>query len=87
MILRRIIEHVKAQNWTAVALYFVIVVTGVSIGIQATMRWQILAEPAEGGYFCVFGQLKDIPNSMYHVLIGTSRAAAGGLLARREPDA
>ncbi|WDI32191.1 hypothetical protein PUV54_03165 [Hyphococcus flavus] len=34
MLLRRIIEHVKAQNWTAVALDFVIVVVGVFIGIQ-----------------------------------------------------
>jgi hypothetical protein len=34
MLLRRITEHVKAQNWTAVALDFVIVVTGVFIGIQ-----------------------------------------------------
>ena len=34
MILRRVIEHVKEQNWTAVALDFVIVVMGVFIGIQ-----------------------------------------------------
>ena len=34
MLLRRIITHVKAQNWTAVALDFVIVVVGVFIGIQ-----------------------------------------------------
>ena len=34
MILRRITEHVRAQNWTAVALDFVIVVVGVFIGIQ-----------------------------------------------------
>jgi len=34
MILRRVIEHVKAQNWMAVALDFVIVVMGVFIGIQ-----------------------------------------------------
>ncbi len=34
MILRRITEHVKAQNWTAVALDFVIVVMGVFMGIQ-----------------------------------------------------
>ncbi len=34
MILRRITEHVKAQNWFAVALDFVIVVVGVFIGIQ-----------------------------------------------------
>lgn len=34
MILRRISEHVKAQNWFAVAIDFVIVVVGVFIGIQ-----------------------------------------------------
>lgn len=34
MILRRVTEHVKAQNWFAVFLDFVIVVTGVFIGIQ-----------------------------------------------------
>ncbi len=34
MILRRITEHVKAQNWFAVGLDFVIVVLGVFIGIQ-----------------------------------------------------
>jgi hypothetical protein len=34
MILRRVIEHVKAQNWTAVGLDFIIVVMGVFIGIQ-----------------------------------------------------
>ncbi len=36
MILRRVIEHVKNQNWTAVALDFVIVVVGVFIGIQVS---------------------------------------------------
>jgi hypothetical protein len=36
MLLRRVMEHVKAQNWTAVALDFVIVVTGVFIGIQVS---------------------------------------------------
>jgi len=36
MILRRVIEHVKAQNWTAVALDFVIVVMGVFMGIQVS---------------------------------------------------
>jgi hypothetical protein len=33
MILSRVIEHVKHQNWTAVALDFVIVVMGVFIGL------------------------------------------------------
>lgn len=36
MLLRRIIEHVKAQNWTAVGLDFVIVVAGVFMGIQVS---------------------------------------------------
>lgn len=35
MLIRRITEHLKAQNWTAVLLDFVIVVVGVYIGIQA----------------------------------------------------
>ncbi len=34
MILRRVIDHVRTQNWTAVALDFVIVVVGVFIGLQ-----------------------------------------------------
>lgn len=34
MILRRVIEHVRTQNWTAVVVDFVIVVSGVFIGIQ-----------------------------------------------------
>ncbi len=36
MLLRRVIEHVKTQNWTAVGLDFVIVVVGVFIGIQVS---------------------------------------------------
>lgn len=36
MSLRRVAEHVKAQNWTAVALDFVIVVVGVFIGLQVS---------------------------------------------------
>ena len=35
MILRRITEHVKAQNWLAVGIEFVIVVVGVFVGLQA----------------------------------------------------
>jgi hypothetical protein len=36
MLLRRFIEHLKDQNWTAVGLDFVIVVLGVFIGIQVS---------------------------------------------------
>lgn len=34
MILRRVTEHVRAQNWLAVGIDFVIVVVGVFIGLQ-----------------------------------------------------
>ena len=36
MLLRRITDHVRAQNWTAIAINFVIVVVGVFIGIQVS---------------------------------------------------
>ena len=36
MLLRRVIEHVRTQNWTAIILDFVIVVLGVFIGIQVS---------------------------------------------------
>ena len=38
MLLRRLIEHVRAQNWTAIAIDFVIVVVGVFVGLQA-QQW------------------------------------------------
>lgn len=34
MILRRVTQHVREQNWTAIAIDFVIVVVGVFLGIQ-----------------------------------------------------
>lgn len=34
MLLRRVIEHARRQDWTAIAIDFVIVVVGVFIGIQ-----------------------------------------------------
>jgi hypothetical protein len=36
MLLSRVIDHVKAQNWTAVVLDFVIVVVGILIAFQIT---------------------------------------------------
>ena len=35
MILRRVIAHFRKQEWTAIAIDFVIVVVGVFMGIQA----------------------------------------------------
>ncbi|MEM1269246.1 MAG: hypothetical protein AAGI08_04270 [Bacteroidota bacterium] len=36
MLFRRVLKHVKDQNWTAVAIDFVIVVLGVVIGLQVS---------------------------------------------------
>lgn len=47
MLLRRITEHIKAQNWTAVTLDFVIVVVGVFIGIQVSNWNDARAEAAQ----------------------------------------
>lgn len=34
MLLRRVISHVRKQEWTAIGIDFVIVVVGVFVGIQ-----------------------------------------------------
>ena len=49
MILRRVAEHVKAQNWFAVAIDFVIVVVGVFIGIQVSNWNEAAWRPRKGG--------------------------------------
>lgn len=43
MILRRVIEHVRKQEWTAILIDLVIVVVGVFIGIQVS-NWNIERE-------------------------------------------
>ena len=63
--MRRVIEHVKAQNWTAVAIDFVIVVVGVFIGIQGS-NWNDARQEAArrttgnerstGEYLALLGQ-------------------------------
>ncbi len=44
MLLRRVVEHVKAQNWFAVFLDFVIVVAGVFVGIQVSNMNDVRAD-------------------------------------------
>lgn len=51
MLLRRVIEHVRKQQWTAVAIDFVIVVVGVFVGIQAANWNEVRADEARArGY-------------------------------------
>lgn len=49
MILRRVTEHVKAQNWFAVGIDFLIVVVGVFIGIQVANWNAERADRVEAG--------------------------------------
>ena len=46
MLLRRIIEHVSSQNWTAVFVDFVIVVVGVFVGLQV-QEWNAVRQDQE----------------------------------------
>lgn len=46
MLLRRVIDHVREQNWTAVGIDFVIVVVGVFVGIQVS-NWNDSRRGAE----------------------------------------
>jgi len=51
MLLRRVIHHVKAQNWFAIGLDFLIVVIGVFLGLQVS-NWNEAAADrrAESAY-------------------------------------
>jgi len=51
MILRRITEHVRDQNWFAVGIDFVIVVVGVVIGIQVANWNEERLQAREGAQF------------------------------------
>lgn len=51
MLLRRVTQHVRDQNWFAVALDFVIVVVGVFIGIQVANWNESQAESRRGRYY------------------------------------
>ena len=41
MLLRRVIQHVRQQEWTAIGIDFVIVVMGVFIGLQVQQTTKI----------------------------------------------
>jgi hypothetical protein len=68
VILRRITEHVKAQNWFAVAIDFVIVVVGVFIGIEVSNwnaaradrnREQVLIQRVAADFEAIESRLSD----------------------------
>ncbi len=74
MILRRIAEHVKAQNWTAVALDFIIVVIGVFAGIQLG-NWNE-ARAHRAGERAFLAQLRDELDASAEAIAYQSRFVA-----------
>ncbi|WP_286830254.1 MULTISPECIES: hypothetical protein [Kordiimonas] len=54
MILRRFMKHVTDQNWVAVGLDVLVVITGIFIGLQVTDWNQARKDAAEGRYFLEF---------------------------------
>ena len=88
MLLRRIIEHTNAQNWTAIMIDFVIVVVGVFIGIQVAnwneqlafeRREQVLTQELRGE---VVQNMADVQAKGESFLVGA--AAARRILERIE---
>ena len=69
MLLRRITEHVKAQNWTAVFLDFVIVVVGVFMGIQVS-NWN----DARSDRIYASNALQRLENDFQRILARTDRS-------------
>ena len=78
MILRRISENVKSQNWFAVIVEFVIVVVGVFMGLQVQDWNEARKERIEEGE--LLGRLYEETLG----LIGTQRQELAGLKARAE---
>ncbi|GJL91355.1 hypothetical protein [Hyphococcus sp.] len=59
MILRRVIAHFKKQEWTAIALDFVIVVVGVFVGLQVN-NWNAKQADAQRGKVFVQRLIEDL---------------------------
>ena len=51
MILRRVVEHFRKQEWTAIAIDFVIVVVGVFVGMQVSNLNAARLEDNESVFF------------------------------------
>ena len=86
MILRRITEHVKAQNWFAVAIDFVIVVGGVFIGIQVS-NWNEARSERAKEVFTIAALRSDFQALDFSVSHGVCfhRRALDGLQVVAEP--
>ena len=94
MILRRVIDHVKRQHWTAVFLDFVIVVLGVFIGIQVS-NWNAAREDHALGIDYILRLSADLERDRiatrqlidYYSAVLDSVLEANRLLSDSNPDA
>ncbi|WP_417467565.1 hypothetical protein [Maricaulis sp.] len=66
MILSRIIHHLKTQNWTAVALEFLIVILGVVIGFQVT-EWNTQRQALARAELLTTRLIEDLRNEQWRV--------------------
>jgi hypothetical protein len=90
VILRRVIEHVRAQNWTAICIDFVIVVVGVFVGIQVANWNEARVERVrEAVYLASLAQdvRSDIADIDEIVRVSTLRMSALGYLLEQSTGA
>ena len=90
MLLRRVIEHVREQNWTAVGIDFAIVVIGVFVGIQVANWNEARGERArEAVYLASLAQdvRSDIADIDEIVRVSTLRMSALGYLLEQSTGA
>ncbi len=86
MIPRRLTKHVKDQNWFAVVLDFLIVVAGVSFGIQLG-NWNEARQNRADGSFYLSSIGEDIASDAAFLeanLINLQRESEAVLLANRQ---
>ena len=86
MILRRLIEHFRKQEWTAIAIDFVIVVAGVFVGLQVS-NWNAARADALD-YAGALGRLRaEIDANMKTLDLADADVAAELPVARRAYEA
>ena len=66
MLLHRVVEHVRAQDWTAVGIDFVIVVAGVFVGLQAQQWAETQADRKRESEY-LLALVKDVHEDVAHI--------------------
>ena len=94
MILRRVMEHLRKQEWTAIGIDFVIVVVGVFVGIQVA-NWNSDAVDRRRGVEYVERLSRDLEADLaarradvaYYAAVQDSLVRANDLLNQPSSDA